>query len=78
MMFAFLYPAFEVHSRLSYTFNNMFFTQTGLRVVGRIILNWISKKWNRKAWTGLLWLRIGTGGGACECGNEPSGSIKCG
>ena len=26
------------------------------------------------AWTGLTWLRIGTGGG---CDNEPSGSIKC-
>jgi hypothetical protein len=29
---------------------------------GRIILNWIFKKWDR-AWTGLIWLRIGTGGG---------------
>jgi hypothetical protein len=28
------------------------------------------------AWTGLIWLRIGTG--CCECGNEPSGSIKRG
>jgi alkylated DNA nucleotide flippase Atl1 len=28
--------------------------------------------------TGLSWLRIGTGGGNCECVNEPSGSIKCG
>ena len=27
-----------------------------------------------EAWTGLIWLRIGTGGG-CVC-NEPSGSIK--
>jgi hypothetical protein len=25
---------------------------------GRIILKWILKKWNR-AWTGLIWLRIG-------------------
>jgi hypothetical protein len=32
----------------------------------------------RGAWTGFIWLRIGTGGGQCECGNEPSGSIKCG
>jgi hypothetical protein len=24
-------------------------------------------------WTGLVWLRIGTG----KLGNEPSGSIKC-
>jgi hypothetical protein len=29
-------------------------------------------------WTGSSWLRIGTGGGPCECGNELSGSIKCG
>jgi hypothetical protein len=29
-------------------------------------------------WTGASWLRIGTGGGTCESGNEPSGSIKCG
>ena len=27
----------------------------------RIILRWILKKWDREAWTGLLWLRIGTG-----------------
>jgi hypothetical protein len=27
-------------------------------------------------WTGLCWLRIVTGGGHFECGNEPSGSIK--
>jgi len=30
------------------------------------------------AWTGLIWLRTGTGGGHCKRGNEPSGSIKCG
>jgi len=30
------------------------------------------------AWTGLSWLRIGTVEDTCECGNEPSGSIKCG
>jgi hypothetical protein len=27
-------------------------------------------------WTGSSWLRIGTG--TCECGNEHSGSMKCG
>jgi hypothetical protein len=32
-------------------------------VDGRIILKWIFKKWERGAWTGLSWLRIGTGGG---------------
>jgi hypothetical protein len=29
-------------------------------------------------WTGLSWLRLGQVPGSCECGNEPSGSIKCG
>ena len=29
-------------------------------------------------WTGLGWPRIETGGGRSECGNEPSGSVKCG
>jgi hypothetical protein len=28
-----------------------------------IILKCIFKKWNGGAWTGLIWLRIGTGGG---------------
>jgi hypothetical protein len=31
-------------------------------VDGRIILRWIFKRWDG-AWTGLLWLRIGPGGG---------------
>ena len=29
----------------------------------RIILRWIFRKWNVRVWTGLRWLRIGTGGG---------------
>ena len=29
-------------------------------------------------WTGLVWPRIATVADACECGNEPSGSMKCG
>jgi hypothetical protein len=28
-------------------------------------------------WTGLVWLRIGTGGELFEFGNELLGSIKC-
>jgi len=40
---------------------------------GRIILRWICRKWDEGAWTGLIWLRIGTG----KRPNEPSGSIKC-
>jgi hypothetical protein len=30
---------------------------------GRIILKWIFKKRDWGAWTGLIWLRIGAGGG---------------
>jgi hypothetical protein len=33
-----------------------------LGVDGNIILKWIFKNWDW-AWTGLIWLRIGTGGG---------------
>ena len=29
---------------------------------GRIILRCILRKWEGGAWTGLIWLRIGTGG----------------
>jgi hypothetical protein len=29
----------------------------------RILLRWIFRKWDVGAWTGLIWLRIGTGGG---------------
>jgi hypothetical protein len=32
-------------------------------VDGRIILRWISRKWDVWVWTGSSWLRIGTGGG---------------
>jgi hypothetical protein len=30
---------------------------------GRIILRWIFKKLDVEVWTGLIWLRIGIGGG---------------
>jgi len=30
---------------------------------GRILLRWISRKWDVRVWTGSSWLRIGTGGG---------------
>ena len=30
---------------------------------GRIILRWIFRKWGVRAYTGSMWLRIGTGGG---------------
>jgi len=32
-------------------------------VDGRMILRWICRKWDVGLWTGLSWLRIGTGGG---------------
>ena len=32
-------------------------------VGGRIIIRWIFRKWDVGVCTGLLWLRIGTGGG---------------
>jgi hypothetical protein len=47
-------------------------------VDGRIILRWIFRKWE------VLWGLRGVGSGqgqvadTCECGNELSGSIKCG
>jgi hypothetical protein len=34
-----------------------------LSVDVRIVLRWIFRKWDVGAWTGLGWLRIGTGGG---------------
>jgi hypothetical protein len=27
------------------------------------IFRWIFRKWDGEAWTGLIWLRTGTGGG---------------
>jgi len=32
-------------------------------VNGKIILKWIFWKWDVGAWIGLIWVRIGTGGG---------------
>jgi len=29
----------------------------------RIILRWVFRKWDVRAWTGSIWLRIGTSGG---------------
>jgi len=47
-------------------------------VDGRIILKLTFRKLDVRVWTGLIWPRIWTDGGTCECGNEPSGYIRCG
>ena len=49
-----------------------------LGVVGSIILRWIFRKWDVVVWTGSSWHTIGQVAGTFECGNEPSGSVKCG
>jgi len=43
-----------------------------------IKIKYIFRKWDVGLWTGSSWFGIGTGGDTLECGNEPSGSIKCG
>ena len=45
---------------------------------GRIKLRWIFRKWEGVVGTGWSWLRIGTGGGHCEYGDELSGSKNAG
>ena len=49
-----------------------------LGVDRRIILGWISRRWDVGIWTGLSWCRIETGGVNCDCSNELSGSVKYG
>jgi hypothetical protein len=46
-------------------------------VDGWKILRWSFGKWYVGVRTGSSWLRTGTEARTCECGNEPSGSIKC-
>jgi hypothetical protein len=48
-----------------------------LGVDGRMILNWIFRKCDDEGWIGYA---AGQGQvvGSCECGNEPSVSMKCG
>ena len=46
----------------------------------RIILKWIYEKWDGSG-AGMDWIDLPTDKdrwrGCCECGNEPSGCIKC-
>jgi hypothetical protein len=47
-----------------HSINDLFIRQQEYMCVdGWIILKWIFKKWDGEAYNGLLWLRIGTGGG---------------
>jgi len=46
------------------------------RLMDNIKMNLQEVKWG--AWTGLFWLRIGTGGVSCQRGKELSSSIICG
>jgi hypothetical protein len=49
-----------------------------LDVDGRIILKYILKIYDGRAWTGLMWLRIKNKWRACfEQGNEHWGSLDC-
>ena len=45
-------------------------------VDGWIILGWISRRWDVGMWTDWAGPGQGQVADACECGNEPSGSIK--
>jgi hypothetical protein len=47
-------------------------------VDGRIILRWIFRKWEGLWGLDGIGSRQGQVAGTCECGNELSGSIKCG
>jgi hypothetical protein len=49
-----------------------------LRVDGRIILGRILVVHRGNLWAGFIWLRIGTGVGSYEHGNESSVSLKGG
>jgi hypothetical protein len=44
-------------------------------VDGRIILKWIIVEQSVRAWTGFIWLKMGSVAGSCE---QPSDSIKDG
>jgi hypothetical protein len=49
-----------------------------LSINGKIILKYILKKWMVKHGLYCSGSEQGQEADACECGNEPSGSIKCG
>ena len=44
----------------------------------RIILKWVFSKWGTRHGLDQTCSGQGQVAGTCECGNEPSGSVKCG
>jgi len=34
-----------------------------LDIDGKIMLKWTFENWDEETWTGLIWVRVGTGGG---------------
>ena len=54
----------------------------GKRPFGKLRCRWddnIKIQCQEFGWVnGSIWLRIGTSGGFCECGNKPPGSTNCG
>ena len=56
-----------------------FWYRVNPRVDGRMILKLISQKWDGRGHRlDRSGSRLENVAGSCECGNEPSGSIKCG
>jgi hypothetical protein len=49
-----------------------------LGISGRVALIWVVRKGDVRLWTGFFLLMIVKVVGCCECGNEHSGSIRCG
>ena len=51
----------------------------GKRPLGRLGRRWegnIKMNLEEMGWGGMDWIDLAAG--ACECGNEPSGSVNCG
>jgi hypothetical protein len=53
-------------------------TLSRLVIDERIILKCMLRIQDGKAWTGFMWLRMGTSGRILKCSTEPGGYRKCG
>jgi hypothetical protein len=47
------------------------------RIERKIILKWILRKYDDRAWSEFISLKIGIVSTSCEHSNKPSGSVKC-